>query len=98
MNKHLKRLRECLYCHGEHVQKNGQLPKGWQRFRCTDCHKQFTLWGVRWTYDEAFRKKVVDAYCHNDLDARSVAQKYELSTSTIVAWAKKHRKDCDQCN
>ncbi|MBP6911275.1 IS1 family transposase [Patescibacteria group bacterium] len=47
MKKHLKRLLACLYCRSDHLQKNGQLPKGGQRFRCTDCHKQFTLGGAR---------------------------------------------------
>lgn len=94
MKKHLKRLIDCLFCHSGHVQKNGQLPTGGQRFRCGDCHKHFTIGGARGTYDETFRQKVVEEYCHGGNDARSVAEKFSLSTSTIISWAKKHRSDC----
>ncbi|HMT01609.1 MAG TPA: hypothetical protein PKC14_04745, partial [Candidatus Absconditabacterales bacterium] len=82
---------DCLFCHSDETLKNGTLKGGGQRYKCIDCKKHFTLGGLRGTYTEEFRKKIVEAYCHDRARVRELAQKFELSTSTIVSWAKAHR-------
>ncbi len=92
-------MKKCLHCKWEKVQKNWVLPRGWQRYACRDCHKHFTVWWkARGTYDQAFKQKIVDLYCHLHSGAREVAKKFNLSTSTIVEWGKSHKKECKKCN
>ncbi len=91
--------KDCLHCHSNHIQKNWVLPRGGQRYACKDCHKHFTIgWKARGTYDQSFKAKIVDLYCHLHTWARDVSKKFNISTSTIVDWAKQHKKECKTCN
>lgn len=88
---------KCLKCPSDQIQKNGVLPGGGQRYKCKDCESHFTLWGLRGTYTDEFRKKIVELYCHTHYAVRELAKKFQLSTSTIVQRSKEHKKFCQKC-
>lgn len=88
---------KCLKCLSTHVQKNGVLPSGGQRYKCKECFSHFTLWGLRGTYTDTFRQKIIELYCHSNHAVRRIAKNFELSTSTIIQRSKDHKKICKKC-
>lgn len=83
----------CPHCGSDLVQKNGVLPKGWQRFMCNGCEKHFTINGVRNTYPEQFKNQIGEFYVIRKISARKLARRYGLSTSTVVTWGKQYKQN-----
>lgn len=92
-----KKVDSCINCFGVNVLKNWTLYSWWQRYKCKDCEKSFTVWGVRWSYSEKKINDVSNAYIHNHISARDLAKQYNLSTSTIVNRGKNHKNNCKIC-
>lgn len=91
-------MTDCLYCESDHICKNGKLASGGQRWKCSDCHKQFSIGGARDTYSPKFKKKVIDEYCHSPAGAKKVLEKYGISSRTLVKWKKEHIDTCTLCD
>jgi len=87
---HILKTMNCIRCTSTTLHKNGILPSGWQRWRCFDCDKQFSVWGKRWTYTETFKADVIDEYCHSDKTARQVVADHHISSATLIKWKKEH--------
>ncbi|UFX82918.1 transposase [Candidatus Absconditicoccus praedator] len=90
-------LINCFNC-GNKLNKNGKLKSGGQRYRCFSCNKTYTQGGTRGTYTPEFKEKIIDFYCHKKVSARKLAKKFNVSTFSLVNWAKQHRKNCKKCN
>ncbi|MDP2670639.1 MAG: hypothetical protein Q8O99_07225 [bacterium] len=88
----------CLFCTGSHIQKNGLLPSGGQRYKCVDCHRQFSQGGKRDTYTPKFIKQVVDAYCHQSKSVKEMLSKYGISSRTLIKRSYAHKKCCKKCS
>lgn len=88
----------CLYCTSNSVNKNWKLPSWWQRRRCFDCSKQFSVGWKRWTYSKEFKDTIMKEYCHSPKTAREVIHDYHISSTTLVKRKKEHKKDCDICS
>lgn len=73
------------------------LPTGGQRWKCVDCGDHFTIGGKRGTYSERFKERIAQQYLHQQKTARELADETGLSTSTIVARGKVHKKTCTHC-
>lgn len=90
-------MKNCIYCKDKNIVKNWILKNWWQRFRCRLCSKTFTIWWIRWTYDNNFREKIIDNYCHKHISAREIVAKYKISSATLISWAKDHKRYCKNC-
>lgn len=96
-NLHKVHMTHCIHCTWDQIKKNGRLASWWQRRKCWDCKKQFSIWWARDTYTPEFKNKVTDEYCHTPSGAQKVIQKYGISSRTLISRKKKHIQDCDSC-
>ena len=90
-------MSDCIHCKSQEISKNGKLSSGWQRRKCKDCNKQFSLWWARDSYSSEFKQKVIDQYCHTSSKAKDILQKYRISSRTLIKRKKKHIQDCTLC-
>lgn len=88
---------DCLYCHTDHIVKNGKLPGWWQRWKCVDCDQQFSVWWKRGTYDPVYKEQVATEYCHTNATAQQLVEKHHISSKTLIDWSKKHKQNCAKC-
>lgn len=88
---------DCLLCFSNKTKKYWLSKNGWQRFKCNTCHHTFSVWWTRWTYDNSFKERVVQNYCHRNQKALEVIGHYWISSRTLIKWSKEHKKECSQC-
>lgn len=91
-------IRDCISCYSKKIKKYWILKGWWQRYKCNDCSHTFTIWGIRGTYDDNFKKKVIENYCHRWEKVVDIIHRYWISTRTLIQWSKNHKKDCNICN
>jgi len=53
---------------------------------------------MRDTYSPAFKKQVVDEYCHSPSKAKEVLKKYGISSRTLIERKKHHLDGCKECS
>lgn len=87
----------CILCYSNKTKKYWILKGWWQRYKCNQCNHTFTLWGIRWTYDDVFKKWVIENYCHRKQKVTEVLEHYWISSRTLIKWSKEHKKDCQSC-
>lgn len=90
-------MNDCLLCFSNKTKKYWLSKNGWQRYKCNTCHHTFSIWWTRWTYDNGFKERVVQNYCHRNQKAIEVIVHYWISSRTLIKWSKDHKKGCSQC-
>lgn len=88
--------KKCFKCWDE-LKKNWKLKSWGQRYRCFSCKTSLTVGWARGTYTPNFKEKIMDMYCHKRISARKLAEKFNISTFSLVSWSKQHKKTCDRC-
>ena len=92
-----KNIVDCIYCFSHKIKKHGIVKNHGQRYKCNDCNRTFTLGGTRGTYNNGFKERVVENYCHRRQKAADMVTHYGISTATLIKRSKDHKKECIRC-
>ena len=80
----------CPRCQSAQVYRNGQNPKGHDRFRFRDCHRMFQL-----TYSYEARKpgvkEQITEMTFNDAGVRDAARPLKVGINTVICILKNSR-------
>lgn len=81
----------CPRCQSVQVYRHGQNPKGYDRFRCRDCHRVFQL-----TYAYEARKpgikEQITEMAFNGAGVRDTARTLKIGINTVIRTLKNSRQ------
>jgi transposase-like protein len=80
---------ECTRCHSLDIVKNGQTPKGKQKFHCNRCGTYGTL-NPEVKYSVERKEEILRAY-HERSSLRGLERTFGVSRQTVAKWLKKSR-------
>lgn len=82
----------CPRCQSAQVYRDGQNPKGYDRFRCRDCHRGFQL-----TYSYEAREPVVKEQifemAFNGVRVRDTGRTLKIGINTVIRTLKNSHND-----
>lgn len=87
-------LISCPKCHSKHHVKNGFVRKQ-QRYKCTDCFRNFIQGDARNKYDSKTRNLAVRMYLNN-CGFRRIAEILNIPLATCFMWIKKAGRIVDE--
>lgn len=87
----------CTKCCSNKTIKYGHWREGSQRMLCKSCNSTFTSNWKRGTYSQEFIQKIVHLYCHTNLTAREILDKYHISSRTLIKRSKKYTPSTAIC-